>query len=321
MRGLIAVISAVALVAGCGSSNDKADTKTTRSVTVDGTKLTVPDSPQRIVVLWQPTLAAVTELGFHPVGATGDATAEHGLAPYLPANYQTKSITIVSNSSAPDDINLEKVSSLRPDLIIGVATGNKKQTGLAPDLKKIATTVILNWTGSSSWQQHFTDVAAVLGAQAKAAGVVKDYKSRIAKARTQISDPAKTEVSIVRVQSPSELRLETPVSFPGIVAADLGFSRPATQQKPDSGKDFASVSPERLSDADGDLLFALPNLDNSGTAKVIESNPLWKTLTAVKAHKAFAVDYAYWGATDYYGAFRIIDDIVNAATGKGQALS
>jgi len=127
MRRLFALISAIALIAtGCGNSDNAADTKKTRTVTIAGAKIAVPQTPKRIVVLWQPTLAAVTELGFRPVGATGDATANHGLAPYLPADYQTKSLTIVSNSSAPDDINLEKVSSLRPDLIIGVATGNKQ---------------------------------------------------------------------------------------------------------------------------------------------------------------------------------------------------
>jgi ABC-type Fe3+-hydroxamate transport system substrate-binding protein len=44
-------------------------------------------------------------------------------------------------------------------------------------------------------------------------------------------------------------------------------------------------------------------------------------LTAVRNKKAFAVDYDYWGATDYFGAFRIIDDVVNAATGKMHSLA
>lgn len=318
MRGIPALLLLIALlVAACsGKRNVSADAKT-RTISVDGSTVSVPEKPKRIVVLWPPTLAAVTELGFHPVGTV----AVKNLAPYLPAGYPTVSLTPVSNTSAPDDINLEKVSALKPDLIIGVATGNKKQTAIAGDLRKIATTVILDWTGSRSWRQHFTDVATVLGAQDKASRVVTDYQNRIKQAKRQLHRTASTTVSVVRIQSPSELRFETPASFPGAVVGDLGFARPQAQLTPDKGKDFRSESPERLDDADGDLLFVLPDRDNSGSAGVVQHSPLWKTLAAVQRKRAFAVDYDYWGATDYFGAFRIIDDVVTAASGKLQPLA
>jgi iron complex transport system substrate-binding protein len=315
MRRISAVLLSVALLtAACGGNHDDTTVAKTRTISVDGSKVSIPAHPQRIVLLWQPTLAAVTGLGFRPVGTAGEKG--DNLAPYLPTGYSTRGLTLVSNTTAPDDINLEKVSALGPDLIIGVATGNKKQTAIAGDLRKIAPTVILNWAGSSSWRQHFTDVATVLGAQKKAGHVVADYQNKINQAKRQLHDTARTSISIVRIQSPSELRFEAPVSFPGIVAADLGFVRPKSQRVPDKGKDFRSESPERLNDADGDLLFVLPDLDNSGSAGVVQHSPLWKTLTAVRNKKAFAVDYDYWGATDYFGATRIVEDIVKAATGK-----
>jgi ABC-type Fe3+-hydroxamate transport system substrate-binding protein len=315
----VVLLSAALLIAACDGKPDDNAKASTRTISVDGSRMTVPEHPKRIVVLWQPTLAAVTELGFHPVGTAGEKGDD--LAPYLPAGYPTKSLMLVSNTTAPDDINVEKVSALKPDLIIGVATGNKKQTAIAGDLRKIAPTAILNWAGSSSWRQHFTDVATVLGAQKKASAVVADYQNRIKQAKQQLHDTARTSVSIVRIQSPSELRFETPASFPGAVAGDLGFTRPKAQRTPDSGKDFRSESPERLNDADGDLLFVLPDVDNSGSAGVVQHSPLWTTLTAVRNKKAFAVDYDYWGATDYFGAFRIVDDVVKAATGDMQPLA
>ncbi|HVX46046.1 MAG TPA: iron-siderophore ABC transporter substrate-binding protein [Mycobacteriales bacterium] len=313
-RVLIAVTALALTATACGNSASGSDDEKQRSVEIAGKSVSVPQSPHRIVVLWQPTLAAVTQLGFTPVGTVADSTgADHGLKPYVPPDFPISKLTVISAAS---EINLENVSRLHPDLIIGASTGNQAQTAILPKLKKIATTVLLPWAGSSSWRQHLTDVGKLLGVPGKAQKIVAAYRAHLARVKAAVGRPAATTVSLIRIQDASELRLETPESFDGSVLADIGFARPRLERKPDPDRDFVSVSYERLGDSDADVVFAIPNLSNGGTAGKLRDNPLWPTLRAVKNKKAFAVDYAYWGATDYIGADRILDDVQKAFTGK-----
>lgn len=313
-RALITITALALAASACGNSESGSDDAKERSVQVAGKTVQVPESPHRIVVLWQPTLAAVTQLGFTPVGTVADSSgADHGLKPYVPADFPISELTVVSGAG---EVDLEKVSRLRPDLIIGAATGNEAQTALLPKLKKIAPTVLLPWAGTGSWRQHLTDVGNVLGVPGKALQVVSAYRAEVARVKAAVGDPAATSVSLIRIQDAGELRLETPESFDGSVLADIGFARPELERKPDADRDFVSVSYERLGDSDADVIFAIPNLGNGGTAKRLQDNPLWPTLRAVKDGKAFAVDYAYWGASDYLGAARILDDVQKAFSGK-----
>lgn len=314
-RAVVAITALPLLAAACGGSDSGAEKAKQRTVSVAGKSVSVPERPHRIVVLWQPTLAAVTALGFSPVGTVGEPGG--GLEPYLPADFPARKLTVVSSSS---DLDLEKISRLDPDLILGVSTGNGAQTALLPKLKKLAPTVLLPWTGTGSWRQHVADVGAVLGAAKKAQQIIADYRAHVARVKAAVGNPGAHSVSLIRVQDSSELRLESPESFDGSVLADVGFSRPALERNPDPDRDFVSVSYERLGDSDADVVFAIPNLSNGGTAKNLQDSPLWPTLRAVREQKAYAVDYAYWGASDYIGADRILDDVQKAFSGRLEPL-
>ncbi len=314
---LVAFASALALAAaGCSNGGNEPTSTTrqaeTRTVKAANGDVEVPTDPKKIVALWRPTMSALVQLGHRPVGAIGDpGTADHGWGPYLTDGDDPSTIQLISASSSPEDVNLEQLQKLDPDLIIGTATSNEDQQALLPKLGQIAPTVLVEWTGTGSWRNHLADVAEVVGAEPKAEELVADYEKRVNEVKTAVGDPAAIEVSLIRVQRDDELRFETAASFPGQVLADVGFKRPANQQQPAGDKDFLSVSPERLLDADAPVVFVLPNADNGQTAdkNAALDNPLWKNLQAVKANKAFTVDYAYWGASNYYGAYRILDDV------------
>ncbi|MBM7784945.1 iron-siderophore ABC transporter substrate-binding protein [Tenggerimyces flavus] len=309
------VLAAAGCSSGGGAEAEPGATTTgSETRTVKGTNgdVEVPTDPKKIVALWRPTMSALVQLGHRPVGAIGDpGTADHGWAPYLPDGDDPSTIQLISASSSPEDVNLEQLQKLDPDLIIGTATSNEEQQALLPKLSQIAPTVLVEWTGTGSWRNHLTDVAEVVGAEDTAQEIVADYDKRVNDVKTAVGDPGAIEVSVIRVQRDDELRFETVASFPGQILGDVGFKRPANQQQPAGDKDFLSVSPERLLDADAPVVFVLPNADNGQTAQknAALNNPLWKNLQAVKANKAFTVDYAYWGASNYYGAYRILDDV------------
>lgn len=319
---LVAFATVLALAAaGCSGGGEQEPSATgseTRTVKGANGDVEVPAEPKKIVALWRPTLSALVQLGHRPVGAIGDpGTADHGWAPYLPDGDDPSTIQLISASSSPEDVNLEQLQKLDPDLIIGTATSNEDQQALLPKLSQIAPTVLVEWTGTGSWRDHLTDVAKVVGAEDEAREIVADYDKRVNEVKTAVGDPSAIEVSLIRVQRDDELRFETVASFPGQILADVGFKRPANQQQPAGDKDFLSVSPERLLDADAPVVFVLPNADNGQTARknAALNNPLWKNLQAVKANKAFTVDYAYWGASNYYGAYRILDDVKKSLAG------
>lgn len=273
----------------------------------------IPAEPRRIVVLWQPTLAAVTQLGFRPVGTAADSLDR--LRPYLPAGYDRSGLRSVSTGGSAADLDPEKIIALKPDLVIGAATGNQRQAEIRSRIEEFVPVRLLPWQGNGSWRRHLRDVAEVLGAQRRADQIVADYRGRVREAKAALRPRRGETASLVRIQQPGQFRLETPASFDGQVLADLGVRQPPAGREPDPGRDYRSISGENLNRADADSIFVLPNTSNEGTASAITSNPLWPQLSAVRAGRAYQVDYAYWGAATYVGAYRIIDDVRAALTG------
>ena len=124
-------------------------------------------------------------------------------------------------------------------------------------LEAIAPTVLLEWEGTGSWHEHLRRVAGVLASTEQ---VEAAYEAAVETARGEITaagtDPASTELSLVRLRGPSEVRLEAPDSFPGQVVDDLGFTRPPTRS--------------RAQQADGDAIFVL---SGSGFPNAPRSSP------------------------------------------------
>ncbi|MDS1269164.1 ABC transporter substrate-binding protein [Lipingzhangella sp. LS1_29] len=254
----------------------------------------------------------------------GDPGAEDGgLTPFLPpeATDVADEVTIVSNSLAEEDLNLEELAATTPDLILGVATENGTQAERVDELNEIAPTVLLEWSGTESWRDHLTEVAEVLDAHERAEQVTTDYRDAVDDAREAVRDtigPAEdTQVSLVRLQSDSEIRFETPASFPGQIMADVGFDRPQSQlqDQAEGGTDFVSESYENLEDGDGDLVFVFASGGYTDAPEIFDDQ-MWAHLDAVADGRLYAVDFDHWGAASYPAAHRVLDDLTAAVSGE-----
>ena len=309
---------------GCGPGSEETgseDSANGRTRTVEGTngRVEVPAEPERVAVLWRPTLAAVTGLGHEVVGTMGTpGSADQGLAPFLPADADGGALTLVTNSPVEDDVNIEELATTAPDLIIGVDTPMGTQAQMLDSLEAIAPTVLLEWEGTGSWRGHLEEVARVLDAQEAAEEALGAYDTAIERARARIEEagvePAGTEVSLVRLQDESEIRLETPASFPGQVVDDLGFARPETQSEAEGDTDFVSRSYENLEQGDGDVVFVMAG---SGFADAPDTftDGVWSNLDAVRREQVYRVDHDFWGAANHHSAHRIVEDVTAALTG------
>lgn len=94
-----------------------------------------------------------------------------------------------------------------------------------------------------------------------------------------------------------------PLASAGVVADDVGLSRPGSQDFVDEG--FVPVSLERLPDIDGDVLFLWGN-DDYGDALLERAmqNPLWASLEVVRNDAAHTVDGDVWQGASYFAAHR-----------------
>ncbi|MFC7328599.1 iron-siderophore ABC transporter substrate-binding protein [Marinactinospora rubrisoli] len=304
-------------LSGCaGPDETGAADPPTRTVRVSGATVEVPAAPERIAVLWRPGLAAVTELGIVPVATLGDpARGDYGLAPYLPEDIPAESLTVVSSTPQEHDINLERLAGTRPDLIIGVNSTAATQARLRDRLAEIAPTVLLNWPGPTAWRQYLRDVGAVLGREQEAERALDDYAERVAATRDRLGDTAGVEVSLLRLQSDSEVRFETTTSFPGQILDELGFARPESQRGTEPDEPFVSESYERLAEGDGDVIFVFANQGYTEAPRTFGGG-VWANLSAVRERRVYSVDYDYWGASSLFGAERVLADVVAAMEGE-----
>ena len=148
---------------------------------------------------------------------------------------------------------------------------------------------------------------------------VAAYDAAVEQARADLAeagvDPAGTGLSLVRLQSDTEIRLETPESFPGQVIEDLGFARPAAQLRGEGGTDFVPHSYENLDRADGDAVFVLAGSGYPDAPDTF-SDGLWADLDAGGNGRLYRVDYDLWGSANLHGAHRIVEDVTAALTGR-----
>ncbi|MGX2993934.1 ABC transporter substrate-binding protein [Streptomyces sp. JNUCC 64] len=301
----LAAVAALAL-SGCGSDEEKSKKESggekKRAVATAMGEVKVPAEPKRVVVLDTDALDSAVTLGVTPVGAV---TAEGGapLSTYLPED-KLKGVKKVGLISEP---NLEAIAGLKPDLIISSKARDEKNYD---ELTKIAATVFTETTGPD-WRKNFDLHADVLGKKDEAAKVVADYEKSITEVTEALGGAAKaagTEVGFVRFLEGADTRLYMNDTFVGSILKDLKVGRPGNVDKTGFSLD---VSPERINEADSDVIFYSTYGDPAKAKETsITGGPLWKKLDAVKKGKTFKVDDNLWMlGIGYTGAGQILDQM------------
>ena len=260
----------------------------------------VPDQPQRVVVLTNEGTEALLALGVTPVGAVnswqGDPWWDH-------IESQMGDAEPVGVESA---VNLELVAALEPDLIIG---NRQRQEDLYPQLSAIAPTV-MSGELRGDWKVNLALYAEALGLSEKGDAVIADYDAKVAGLREKLGNATDEAVSVVRFV-PGQIRIYQLDSFSGVLLKDVGFNRPANQNV----EDFAiRTGKESIPDMDGDRIFYFTWDEGNGEGEALEqdvlSDPLWQSLSAVKAGKVHGVSDAIWNtAGGVLAADLMLDDI------------
>jgi len=260
----------------------------------------VPDSPQRIVILTNEGTEALLAVGIKPVGAVqswvGNPWYDHI------ADDMTD-VTVVGEESA---INLEAIAALQPDLIIG---NKMRQEKIYDQLSAIAPTVMSERL-RGDWKVNMALYTEAAGKGAEGKAALAAYDGRITEIAAEAGPLLEEKVSLVRFMS-GMTRIYYKDTFAGLILSEIGFKRPASQDKPEFADD---VGKERIPDFDGDRLFYFVYEVGDGVAEKVAAewtaDPLWQNLPVVKAGKAYAVSDTIWNtAGGVIAANLLLDDV------------
>ncbi|MFI8822810.1 ABC transporter substrate-binding protein [Streptomyces sp. NPDC053431] len=256
----------------------------------------IPAAPKRVVVLDVGELDNVVSLGVKPVGYA-PSEADDGIPGYLKKDAgDPKPVGTINN------LNLEAIANLQPDLILG---SQLRAADKYDELSKIAPTVFSIRPGFT-WKENYLLNAAALDRTAEAKSKLAAYETKAEQLGKDIG-PDKPTVSMVRYL-PGKIRLYAKASFIGTILEDAGLPRPANQRVDDLA---VEVSPEKIDQADGDWIFTGVYGDPKATKRdTAQANPLWKNLRAVKAGRAKDVpDETWYLGLGVTAANSVLDDL------------
>ncbi|GAA1364015.1 ABC transporter substrate-binding protein [Streptomyces beijiangensis] len=271
-----------------------------RTITQAMGKTELKAQPKRVVVLDVGEFDNVVSLGIKPVGYA-PTEGSVGIPSYLKADAGSpKNVGTINN------LNLEAIANLHPDLILG---SQLRAADKYDELSKIAPTVFSIRPGFT-WKENYLLNAAALDKTAAAKTNLAAYETKAKKLSTDIgaaSGPNKPTVSMVRYL-PDKIRLYAQASFIGTILKDSDIPRPKNQQVEDLA---VEVSPEKIDSADADWIFTGVYGPPKATKRdTTQSNPLWKNLKAVKAGQAKDVpDETWYLGLGVTAADKVLDDL------------
>ncbi|ASC72646.1 Fe(3+)-citrate-binding protein YfmC [Halomicronema hongdechloris C2206] len=192
VKGLMLGVMTAGLIVGCGlqSSNTSVESPVSsestqaancRLIEHDLGETEVCGQPEKIVTLSLHALDLLLSLGEQPVGCTMTININQKEVfdnptqqiPYLGDRLTTQPVNL-GDDHAP---SLEKLTALKPDLILGEASRNADEYEL---LSQIAPTLLWeNRAAQGQWQESLHDITAALGHEEKAEAVIQQYEARI----------------------------------------------------------------------------------------------------------------------------------------------
>ncbi|NJP44332.1 ABC transporter substrate-binding protein [Actinacidiphila epipremni] len=291
-----------------GKSTAKSAAQGTRTVDSAKGPITIPAAPKRVVAINDFPMAAMFDLGLTPAGVF-DAGEE-----YVPQRDLAKWRAIPKVSDGVGGaIQVEKVATLRPDLIIGIdAQANLPYS----QLSALAPTVLLPFTKSAApWRDMADQTAAVLGVPAALDKLKQRYTERTAAIKqAHAAVLARTRWDLLQGGfDEGNWWLYGHGSPIGGILGDAGAvfatasQRLAVQQ---------SVSYElittKLADADAIFYYVTNDGKPANLGPKLFAQPSFQQLAAVKAKHTFGSIYFLPGG--YEDALSVLDDFEKALT-------
>lgn len=281
------------------SSPENGDTRTYTDAL--GRTVNIPAHPQRVITTQY--LPEMLASGLKPVGAVS-----HLLNNFVSIKAQIGGIEDVGAVNA---INMEKMLTLQPDLIIATEMDKDR----IEDLAKIAPTVAVKWEGSDAFK-HFTDVADVLGKTAEADQWIKTFNEKAEKARQELASFVKPDETfgaiVIGGYEKGQLRVYGPGNVGYTLFDTLKYKMTDFVQHEWDTQNHElglKISLEKLPEyASADRLFVVKFDNDPEFVNEVENSRLWKNLPAVKNNKVYVVDSGLWFSYDVMSFNKQLDN-------------
>ncbi|WP_431904009.1 ABC transporter substrate-binding protein [Nonomuraea sp. bgisy101] len=249
-----------------------------------GKKIDLPAPPQRIVAQSHPA-AALWDFGIKPVGVFGPQKGPDGKPSPQIGNLDPATPSV---GTAFGEFQMEKLISLKPDLIVTIAYG--PMIWYIPDevrkkVEEVAPILVIQLMGVSvpDAVKRFGDLASALGANPASPEITK-AKTDFEAAAAAVTAAAKTKqgLSIAVVSGTKETYFVADPAFHGDVKyfQQLGLDvvKPV---KPETG--FESLSWEQAGRYKADLILEDARPEGGLTHEQMAAYPTWSGNPAVKA--------------------------------------
>lgn len=278
---LTGTLGAAALLglAACGSAGTSGQEDTeagaTRAVRTIHGPVDVPARPRRVVAVSFIGTANLLDLGVTPVGGVT------GGVDFLP-QYATKLAAMPLVADSAGKVDLEKLASLEPDLIVGSDWTDASQALLPYDkLREIAPTAVFEQAPSvGNWADQargYADAVNLLGDLSPLEQRLRDEQRRLRTTYAELLGELRWE--IVNAGETSWYRYSTAASHCKVLAgAGFRFTEAAASQK----QAFADLSYEELGQLDAASAIGLGRSLDDTWQTALTRQTLFQRLPAVK---------------------------------------
>jgi len=260
-----------------GKSTAQPETRTVSTLRGD---VVIPANPERVAS--DQYMGYLLKLGIIPVGVRTFMLNESWIEKSdIPADV----IAGIEDLGGEFPMNLEKLVSLEPDLIIGSIDKNIE------DYEKIATTVFLPyWEGetTSGPLEKLRRIASVFGKEKEAEAWITTYEEKVEEAKKRIDGIIKDgeTVSIVQIGNKAMYVMAADGGNYGSSTIYEMLKLPPTQQALEMKEGFESISLEVLPEYMGDHIFVYGSGD--ADAEDVLNSEVWKHLPAVQKGQVYA---------------------------------
>lgn len=270
-------------------------------------KVTLDNTPERIVVLGFSSLDYLNTLGVAPVGLP-----KQNIPPYLSQYASDK----YANTGGLKEVNYETLFELKPDLIIAEARLGKSYK----DLTEIAPTYMLDIDTKDYWastKQHWQTLGDILDKEQEASQLINNVEKRIEHLNAQVSQQSVKALTVMN--SGNNVSMFGPVSRFSFIYQEAGFKASKSQKvssKPRRHGDLISF--EYIADAKPEVLLIMDREQaigmSTGKAKTLFNNNLVNATPAAKNGQIIYLDPAAWylAPGGYESTLTMINDLTKA---------
>ena len=298
-----ALLAVSGLVAGCstGSTDDSAGQAPSAASSVDTDafpatikhhfgETTIKSEPKRIVSIGSSDQDMLLALGVVPVGMQkvswgGNA---HGSTPWFDAKLKDLGGTEPTLIDETDDIPVDEVAKLNPDLILATLSGITKAQ--YTKLSKIAPVVAFPgkpWM--TTWQQSLEMTGAAVGRSDLAAKLEKQTEGEFAQARKDYPQiQGKTFIwGALETSDLSQIYYYTPQDLRPVFLTSIGMKNaPIIEKISPKNAFYGQISAERAAELKSDFFFTYAV--KASDAKTFADNKLIGQIPAIKSGHMWA---------------------------------